>query len=188
MVQPLAGCSLYRMLLWTGMAGKTALMFATLTTVVLAGCTSEPSTGDTVLDQLAATYVDQPFKGGQDTPEHSWLLPTSDTMLFLHWDHVEPREASSLLFVGDGFRAKGCIGAGGVSQAQINDGFVHFHKETSSNWDQGHHTSANPNTMGWWLRHVGATDGPGPMPGMPAISEGEIYPLMPSNENAPACG
>lgn len=170
------------------MAGKLLLTTASLVAVALAGCTTD-STGDDVLDQMRATYVDQPFKGGQETPEHTWLTPTSDTVLLLHWNHVEPDDASGLMFVGDGFRAKGCVGSGGVSQAQIADGFVHFHKETSSNWDQGHHTVADdPDRIGWWLRHVGAMDGPGPLPGMPDIERGKVYPLMPSNENAPACG
>lgn len=165
------------------MAAKLLLTTISLLAVTLAGCTGS---GDETLAQLRSTYTDQPFKGGQDTPEHTWLMPTRDTVLFLHWNHRDPAQADGLLFVGDGFRAKGCIGPGGVTQSQIADGYVHFHKETAAQWDQGHHTDG-PSTMGWWLRHVGAKNGAGPMPGMPDIVEGEIYALMPSYENAPAC-
>ena len=173
------------------MARLALMLIVGLASLAFAGCTTSgdgDSTGDVVLEQLSATFVDKPFKGGQDTPEHTWLQVTSDSILFNHWNHADPGQASGLMFVGDGFRAKGCIGSGGVSQEQVDDGFVHFHKETSDNWDRGHHTNPdNPNVMGYWLRHVGAIDSPGPMPGMPPIVRGAVYPLMPSHENAPAC-
>jgi hypothetical protein len=174
------------------MATKVLLAALGMASLALAGCTTEdagtPSTADSVLAQLRATYVDQPYRGGQATPEHTWLRVSTDSILFLHWNHADPAQATGLLFVGDGFRARGCVGEGGVSQQQIDAGFVHFHKESSANWDQGHHTSADPTLIGWWLRHVGATDSPmAMMPGMPDIHQGEVYPLMPSHENAPEC-
>lgn len=119
---------------------------------------------------------------------HTWMQVSSDTLYFLHWNMEDPMEATGLWFVGDGFMAKGCIGSGGVSQAQIDDGYVHFHKTVSPNWDQAHHTIAgSPGVMGWWLRHVGVEDGIQAGPGAPMSHTGEVYPLMPSVENAPVC-
>jgi hypothetical protein len=161
------------------------ILLATLSlaTLALAGCTSDDNK---TLDQLRAAYDDQPFRGGQATPMHTWLQTSPDTLLFLHWNHEDPLKATGLWFVGDGFRARGCVGVGGISQAQIADGYVHFHKESSPNWDQAHHSS-DRNVMGWWLRHVGVEDGIQPGPGAPISEEGKVYPLMPSYESAPAC-
>lgn len=146
-----------------------------------AGCTG----GDS-LDDLRAEYTDNPFKGGQETPAHLFKKTGEGRYDFLHFNDADPAKADGLMFTGDAFRAKGCVGSGGISQAQIADGYVHFHKETSANWDQGHHTNSNPNTMGYWFKHVAAEEGVDPM-GIGASPKGEVYPLMPSHENAPAC-
>lgn len=181
------------------MVGKPFLLIASLLSVTLAGCTGtagtedtnqththEASVGDDILAQLKALYTDQPFKGGQETPRHLFLDQGDGTYAFLHFNHVDVEQATGLAFVGDAFYAQGCVGEGGISQAQIDAGYVHFHKETSANWDAGHHADDDPNTMGYWFRHIAAADGVDPM-GIGAVPQGEVYPLMPSHENAPAC-
>lgn len=163
---------------------KSILALLALGALALAGCASDSDDNET-LAQLRSVYVDTPLKGGQETPMHTWLQTSPNSLLFLHWNKEDPADATGLWFVGDGIRAKGCIGAGGISQAQIDAGYVHFHKENAADWDQGHHTST-PSTMGYWLRHVAADDGVDPM-GIGASPRGEVYALMPSGGNAPAC-
>jgi len=180
------------------MVGKPFLLIASLLSVALAGCTGadtegpestpvqENSVGDDILAQLKALYVDQPMKGGQQTPAHLFLDQGDGSYLFLHFNNPDVSQATGLAFVGDAFRAKGCVGPGGIHQAQIDAGYVHFHKETAANWDQGHHTNSDPDTDGYWFRHIAAADGVDPM-GIGAVPKGQVYPLMPSHENAPAC-
>lgn len=182
-----------------GMA-KPILLIVSLLTVAFAGCTGtsdEPNTeipahghdasaGDAVLDQLRALYVDQPMKGGQATPSHTWLDNGDGTIHFLHWNDADPMMATGLLFVGDAFYAQGCVGAAGITQDDIDAGYAHFHKETHADWNQGHHTDDDPTTMGYWFRHVAAAANVDPM-GVGASDIGDAYPLMVSYEDAPAC-
>lgn len=183
------------------MGRHTLLLVIGMVSTVFAGCTAEPgdtdsetqsmdsvpSAGDAVLTQLHDLYVDSPFMGGQDTPRHTFLQEDDGRIAFLHWNHLDPSQATGLLFVGDAFRAQGCVGEGGIAQEQIDSGYVHFHKETAANWDQGHHTSDDSTVMGYWFRHIAAAPGVDPM-GIGASEPGEVYNLMPSHENAPACG
>ncbi len=162
---------------------KPFLLMLALGATALAGCTAPGGTAD--FTQFHTVYDDQPFTGGQATPFHEWLVQ-GDELLFLHWNNEDPAQADGLLFTGDGFRGMGCIGAGGVSQQQIDAGFVHFHKESSPDWASGHHTTSDPTTVGWWLRHIQADPAADPM-GVGASAVGDVYPLMPSYETAPAC-
>ena len=177
------------------MAGiKLLLAVAAITLTALAGCTSQgPTETKTVADPKAsfaalhAAYKDQPYKGGQQTPMHEWLLQDDGRLLLIHWNTDNPADATGILWVGDGFKAKGCEGPGGVSQAQIDAGYVHFHKESAANWDQGHMTDpSNPNVQGYWLRHI-QVDPQAAMPGTQPSPVGEVYKLMDSTGNAPAC-
>lgn len=180
------------------MTGRVLPIVASLLALALAGCTTQSdaeadaaaggdSVGDDVLAQLRALYVDNPMKGGQATPAHQFLDQGDGRFLFLHWNNPDASKATGLAFVGDAFRARGCVGDGGVTQAQIDAGYVHFHKQSAANWDQGHHADSDPDTMGYWFRHIAAAPGVDPM-NVGAVPTGEVYPLMPSHENAPSCG
>ena len=176
-------------------ASKLLFALSGLAIMALAGCTSQSPSTTTVkvadpqadFAALHAAYNDHPFRGGQDTPMHEWLLLKDDRLNLIHWNTDNPADATGILWVGDGFAAKGCIGPGGVSREEIDAGSVHFHKETSANWDQGHMTDpSNPNIQGYWLRHI-QVDPAASMMGTPASPVGEVYKLMDSTGNAPAC-
>jgi hypothetical protein len=163
-------------------------ILAAVALLALAGCTTSTTMAPPeAFKPLHAAYNDQPFKGGQMTPQHEWYLGADKRLLFIHWDAEDPAKATKVLWVGDGFYAKGCIGPGGVSAEQVAAGFVHFHKETSPQWDQAHHTVAgNPDVMGYWLRHI-QVDPQAAMPGTMPSPVGEVYKLMDSTGNAPSC-
>lgn len=176
---------------------RTGLASALMIGIALAGCTGG-SEADKLLATLHATYNDQPYKGGQATPDHEWAYTDGSgaggRIAFLHWMPTtyagketggDPEKADHLFATGDGFKAKWCKGDGGISQDLINVGYVHFHKETSANWDAGHGgTSATQ--VGYWLRHVAAEGGIEMMPGV-VSKAGEVYPLMPSTSGLPDC-
>ncbi len=164
---------------------KAILLVALLGATALAGCTTQSDASDQQA-MFLDLYDDQPFGGGQATPFHTWLV-SGDRLQFMHWNNEDPAEADGLFFTGDGFRAMGCIGAGGVSQAEVDAGYVHFHKESAPTWGEGHHTNSDPTTMGWWLRHLQVDPNADPM-SVGASAVGDVYPLMPSYESAPACG
>lgn len=164
-------------------------MFALLALagLALAGC-AQPSApaADRSVDQLHGAYHEQPYKGGQATPMHEWIDHGDGRVSFIHWNAEDPRAADGIWFVGDGVKAMGCIGTGGISQAQYDAGYSHFHKESAANWDMGHGADpADPGLMGFWLRHVQVDPAADPM-GTGAKPVGEPYPLAPSS-NAPTC-
>lgn len=159
----------------------------------LTGCVGKTG-GDSLVAQLHAAYKDQPYKGGQQTPDHEWALTDSTHVIFLHWmgkdskdqeTGGDPEKADVLFATGDGFKATWCKGVGGISQSEIDAGYVHFHKETSANWDAGH-GGTDKAQVGWWLRHVAAKDGVAMMPGV-VSQAGKVYPLMPSTSGLPDC-
>ena len=80
----------------------------------------------------------------------------------------------------------GCIGAGGITQAKINAGYVHFHKKTAVNWDQGHGPNPDSPIMGYWLRHIQVDPTEDPM-GIGPSAVGEVYTIMPNSDMAPNC-
>lgn len=173
------------------MASKLLFALAGFALVTLAGCTSQTTTPTVdpkaAFAPLHAAYKDHPFTGGQQTPMHEWLKEQDGRLLLIHWNTDNPSDATGILWVGDGFYAKGCIGNGGVSRDQIAAGYVHFHKESAAKWDQGHMTDpSNPNLQGYWLRHI-QIDSTASMMGTPASPVGEVYKLMDSTGNAPAC-
>lgn len=173
------------------MAASHLLLATATLAFALAGCTSNDTDNEAdpraAYANLHAAYNDHPYKGGQQTPMHEWLLGKDGRLIFIHWNTDNPADATGILWTGDGFKAKGCIGAGGVSQAQIAAGYVHFHKETSDNWDRAHMTDpANPDAMGYWLRHI-QVDPQAAMPGTTPSPVGEVYKLMDSTGNAPSC-
>lgn len=176
------------------MNAQLGLASALIAMVALAGCTG--SSQDRLASQLHSAYDDQPFKGGQETPDHEWSFVNDarDQILFLHWmgnDHAghaiggDAEKGDVLFATGDGFKGRWCLGSEGVTQEEIDAGFVHFHKETAANWDAGHGgTSASQ--VGFWLRHVAAQSGVEMMPGVVSRA-GEVYPLMPSTAGLPEC-
>lgn len=140
--------------------------------------------------QLLALYTSKPFN--TNTPEHSWLVTEDDRMTFLHWNHPDPAQATGLLFTGEGFKGKFCLGAAGVTQQEYDDGFVHFHSANAANWDAGHNAAGAdgaPTTDGWWLRHIGAGDMTMNMMGeQMTIEKGKVFPLMAAgSENLQPC-
>lgn len=161
---------------------------------LLAGCTAADN--EELVATLHASYKDQPFKGGQETPDHEWSFIDSsrEHIAFLHWmpetrdgqsTDGDAEQADHLFATGEGFKARWCKGTGGVSQAQIDAGFVHFHKETSANWDAGH-GGDSATQVGFWLRHIAAESGIEMMPGV-VSQAGKVYPLMPTTSGLPDC-
>lgn len=142
---------------------KTLFALLALGGLALSGCTSDD--GD-LKGQLHDLYSDRPYLNAAGTapvatPAHEWLVKSNGGLLFLHWDNDEPQDADMLAFTGDGIGpVKGCRGAGGISQAQIDDGFNHFHKLRANDFAAGHHMDpANKDVMGYWLRHFDASNG-----------------------------
>lgn len=119
--------------------------------------------------QLHAFFSDQPFLGPGSsmdpvpggTPAHEWRTLSDGRLEYLHWDNSDPALATKLLFVGDAVGPlMGCMGEGGVSQAQIDAGYDHFHKLHAASFAAGHHMDASDaHAMGYWLRHLDANDG-----------------------------
>lgn len=173
------------------------MMGLLLVVTALAGCTTNDKGGtDGLASTLHASYDDQPFMGGQQTPDHEWsFIDDSHTRIaFLHWmDKTragkdtghDAEKADHLFATGDGFKGKWCKGDGGITPAQIDSGYVHFHKESSPNWDAGHGGS-DKSQVGYWLRHVAAESGIEMMPGV-VSKAGEVYPLMPTTTGLPNC-
>ena len=169
---------------------KSLLALLALSGLALAGCTDADGDAadaeDQSVHQLHAAFHDQPYRGGQATPMHEWIDHGDGLISFIHWNAEDPASADGIWFVGDGIKAKGCIGSGGISQAQYNAGYVHFHKESAANWDMGHGANpTNPNLMGYWLRHIQVDPDADPM-STGASPVGDPYSLMPSS-NAPTC-
>jgi hypothetical protein len=174
----------------------SSLTLGLLLTALLAGCAGSSPSGDALASQLHSAYRDQPFKGGQPTPDHEWAFidASQSRISFLHWMHEDSRgrstggdaEKADVLFAtGDGFKGRWCRGSAGITQEQIDAGYVHFHKETSANWDAGH-GATSPSQVGYWLRHVAARDGVEMMPGV-VSKAGQVYPLMPTTGNLQDC-
>lgn len=119
--------------------------------------------------QLHGFFSDDPFLGPDGsadlvpggTPAHEWRSLVDGRLEFLHWDDADPMRATKLLFVGDAVGPlMGCLGEGGVSQAQIDAGYDHFHKLHAASFAAGHHMDPNDaHAMGYWLRHLDANDG-----------------------------
>jgi hypothetical protein len=138
------------------------------------------SGSDDLKAQALALYTSKPFN--TNTPEHTWLETGDGHMTFLHWNDVDPAKATGLLFTGEGFKGKFCVGDAGVTKSEYDAGFVHFHSAVAPNWDAGHNAGGADGastTDGWWLRHVGAADMTMTMMGMEmTIEKGKVFPLM----------
>lgn len=122
-----------------------------------------------LVQQLHGFFSDDPFLGPGSsteavpggTPAHEWRKLSDGRLEYLHWDNADPANATKLLFVGDAVGPlMGCLGEGGVSQAQIDAGYNHFHKLRAASFAAGHHMDPNDaRAMGYWLRHLDANDG-----------------------------
>lgn len=181
---------------------KIAIPALFLLGVALSGCAGTGSSGaEKLVSTLHASYNDQPFKGGQPTPDHEWSWTDGSgakgKIALLHWmpkthdgtdTGGDAEKADHLFATGDGFKARFCGGTGGVSEDQWNAGYVHFHKETSADWNAGHGGDSK-DRVGYWLRHIAAESGIEMMDGV-VSKAGEVYLLMPSApeyEDVPAC-
>jgi hypothetical protein len=170
------------------------VLAATALSVVLAGCTSPAAnpgaaTSPTLGQQMSAFYNDQPFGGGQKTPEHLFFAQPDGTFLFLHFDQEDPLKSNKLLWTGDAFPGKFCKGEAGVTQAEFDAGYVHFHKKDAANWDAGHGggPSYAKTQDGFWFRHVSAVTATMQMMGHTmTLEEGKVFPMMPADQ-IPAC-
>ena len=165
---------------------KLVLATLALAALTLAGCsslsgtdgattetktvTASPAGQSSLHAQLHGFFSDMPYLGAGSsmiavpggTPAHEWHVLPDGRLEYLHWDNADPTMAEKLLFVGDTLPGPvmGCLGEGGVTQAQIDAGYTHFHKLHAGSFDAGHHMDPNdPHAMGYWLRHVSADDG-----------------------------
>lgn len=175
---------------------RVLLSLLALGAVAMAGCTTAPPSQPALVQQMHDAYVDRPFMGGQGTPDHEWAVVDSGRtqLAFLHWMDKDakgqatggdPEKADVLFATGDGQKGRWCLGSEGILQKEIDAGYVHFHKETSANWDAGH-GGTGPAQVGYWLRHVAAINGVAMMPGV-VSKAGQVYPLMPSTAGLPSC-
>lgn len=159
-----------------------------LLAVVFAGCTAptSPEPDEEPLGaRMAEWYTAKPYRGGQETPAHVWFENPDDTLVFLHLDNDDVQIADGILFVGTAFPGKFCKGDAGATQAEIDSGYVHFHKKSSANWDAGHGggPSYAASQDGYWLRHIGAFTGSIEMMGQTMqVQKGKVFPLMPSDQ------
>lgn len=160
--------------------------------LVLAGCAAGPARTVSAVDQLHRAYEDQPFSASQrPTPDHEWsFIDTSHARVaFLHWmphgSSHDAETATELFATGDAIAGKACLGAGGVSQDQIDAGYVHFHKKSAPNWDAGHGWDSK-DQEGFWLRHVAVKGGVEMMGPGPSVS-GQVYRMMDSTANLKPC-
>ncbi len=167
---------------------KLILALLAVGALALAGCMSDTSapmtvtktstqtvqaTNDSPLHaQLHQFYNQQPYKaagtsmadvpGG--TPDHEWRVLQDGRLEYLHWDTASSNgdisKADKLLFIGDGVPGLDCLGVGGISQAQIDAGYNHFHKLHAGSFAAGHHMDpADNHVTGYWLRHLAPADG-----------------------------
>lgn len=171
---------------------KVAPLSLAVLSLALSGCTGASSSG--LAKELHDAYNDLPYRGGQLTPDHEWAQTDAEHLVFLHWMPTDSQgketggdtdKADVLFATGDGFKARWCKGAGGITQAQIDAGYVHFHKETAAEWNAGHGGDTKAQ-VGYWLRHVAARSGVDMMPGVTSQA-GKVYPLMPSTSGLPDC-
>ncbi|MEK6985078.1 MAG: hypothetical protein AABX89_01680 [Candidatus Thermoplasmatota archaeon] len=160
---------------------KLILAMLALAGLALAGCIGEtpastvtktvtnqataPTQG-ALHSQLHALYADTPYLNAAGTapvatPAHEWLTLGDGNLAYLHWDNDDPMKATKLAFYGDALGPlKGCKGDGGISQAQIDAGFSHFHKLKADSFAAGHGPILGaPATTGYWLRHTDAMSG-----------------------------
>lgn len=99
---------------------------------------------------LASAYADQPYTGGQATPEHVWrILPNGDIEA-IHFDAPTLDEATMIWYVVVGVHVMDAC------QKPEDAGFTHFHKKSSPNWDAGH--GGAPGVEGYWLKHVAVSE------------------------------
>lgn len=159
---------------------KPLLATFALALLALAGCAAPDADGpsesmtpqgqSSLHAQLHSFFSDDPYLGAGanmspvpgGTAAHEWHVLPDGRLEYLHWDHADPAMAEKLLFIGDTIPGPvmGCLGAGGVSQEQIDQGYTHFHKLHAASFDAGHHMDpADPHAMGYWLRHISAEDG-----------------------------
>lgn len=102
---------------------------------------------------LAAAYADQPFTGGQATPNHIWrILPTGD-LDALHLDGATLDASTKILYVVVGVHV---MDACDKDVLNLDGGFTHFHKKESLNWDAGH--GGSPGLEGYWLKHIAVSE------------------------------
>lgn len=146
--------------------GRTAIMAVALVIGVVAGFTAgwslvpRPSESSADLSgaeltaerkaALAAAYPDQPYTGGQATPEHVWrILPKGD-LEAIHLDAPTLAEATKIWYVVVGVHVMDAC------EEPDDEGFTHFHKKSSPNWDAGH--GGSPGVEGYWLKHVAVSE------------------------------
>jgi len=99
---------------------------------------------------LASAYADQPFTGGQATPNHVWrILPNGD-IESIHFDAATLAEATKILYVAVG------VHVSDACQKPDDPGFTHFHKKSSPNWDAGHGGASG--VEGYWLKHIAVSE------------------------------
>jgi hypothetical protein len=101
---------------------------------------------------LDEAYPDQPYIGGQATPEHVWrILPNGD-LEAIHFNKPTLAEATRIWYVVVGIHVMDAC------NKPADEGFTHFHKKSSPNWDAGHGGTSDPVVEGYWLKHVAVSE------------------------------
>ncbi len=130
------------------------------------------------IQALVEAFDDQPFQGGQGSPEHVNKWVTDDTFISLHFNNEDPAEADQLLWIVIGQKGVFC------SEAQpggSDGGFTHFHQWESDSWEGGHGGDAGD--PGYWLVHLGVDEFSAPAWD---VVPGVDYNFMPTDP--PECG
>lgn len=106
-------------------------------------------------DALLEVFTDRPFTDdhfevdGQFTPRHVWKWVSEEVLLYLHFNEVDPRQATELDYFGIGVRGR--FRGDDVPAGQVGD-FTHFHKHEASGWEAGH-GAQSADQWGYWLVH-----------------------------------
>lgn len=132
---------------------------------------------------LNAAFNDQPFQGGQESDMHVAKGLNANAFLSLHWNAVDPAQATGLMWYVIGVRGEMC------KDKQPHADFTHFHQWSSATWDGGHGGATRD--QGYWLLHAAVANIPnGDMMAGTGVPWGPVSPgvdraFMPTP--APAC-
>lgn len=111
------------------------------------------------IQQLVDIFDDQPVNDDQleiegerrsYTPRHVWKWVGPESFIGLHFDELNPEEATEIDYV--------LIGRKGLftEESQRDESFSHFHEHTADSWEEGH--GGEEGDEGYWLTHIAARE------------------------------